>query len=114
MKMVPQRLNEDYTRIFKETRQILKNNAWDHISDNMILRYLNGLDWNIERTMKHITNYINFRKELNLTNLTADMLRDMIQLNFMIYKGTRDKCGRPVLFVMLKNFLMQKIEISHL
>lgn len=75
-----------------------------HLSDNMLLRFLDRKHWDMDLAVEQLLAAEALRKEMGLYNLTSDMFPEMIASKSIVSNGMRDKVGRPILFVIIKNF----------
>ena len=114
MKWVRARLDKEQTNKLQELRIKLKEMDLNHLSDNFCLRYLSGHDWDIENVLQHIARRIDYMTKYNLTRLNEEEFRDLVELKFFINPGSVDRCGTPVVFVLLRNLLPQDVSIDHL
>lgn len=53
------------------------------------------------------------RLELNLNDLHSTDFDDLIRMNCFVDPGSYDKEGRPILFLLMRNFNLRNISVEH-
>ena len=111
-KMVRERLNEEETAKFVELRKHFDKEFEDgrmwYLSDNNLLRYLNGHDWDVEFVKNRLREAEEIRSSLGPLN--SDDFSELISMGFFKFRpDCHDKVGRPILFVIAKNLKLKKV-----
>jgi hypothetical protein len=105
-KMVLNHLIDGEREQIEEIRKHLSEAEVVHnMNDMTILRFLRGRKHDVERAFRLIIRHLEWRKEKNVDNITADACPIEISKRKAIVSGS-DSAGRPAIFTLARRYLL--------
>jgi hypothetical protein len=79
------------------------------------MRFCFARDFDMQTTFDQIVKSEEFRTKINGWSLYEHEFKELIEMKtFINHDHIRDKMGRPVIFMIARNFLLTGVSVDHL
>lgn len=101
-------------------RSILDQDGFLFVSDKQIIRYLKKFNWNLQKALQTIILCGDMRLSLlggpdsQTLHAHSDDFHMLSQRNCLIYNGSRDRKGRPILYIVTRNICLKDVSIEQM
>ena len=93
--------------LFNKMKDILRNEEppLDRLSDNHIMRYMQGMLWDIDGALDYLKRSEEMRREHRCNVLYEHEFTHIIEQKAFVFNQCYDRCNRPIFWMKFGNWV---------
>lgn len=108
----PLGLSCEHFELFRQMREYLDAEGFVYVSDKQIVRYLKHCDWHLENAIQSVQLCLEIRFEMGSYAPNVSAFSELEAQKCLIYEGSQDVSGRPVIFIALSKVILKGVNIE--